>query len=158
MEPDGYPGGPRDTSRIIDEGTQSLFGKQPVMDMEVKNPKSRPVLGQTTFCWFHGSSFKGFSIVFPAPRLAKVESSQKSNGMWFFRHFSRHICSTVAETIGVTNYAASFGAKNVQKTTFEAAKMMLGPWNQRIAFLVIYIFSIHLVSYRVLNLITKDEF
>ena len=28
-----------------------------------------------------------------------------------FRHFSRHICSTVAETIGVTNYAASFGAK-----------------------------------------------
>ena len=34
-------------------------------------------------CWFHGSSFKGFSIVFPAPWLAKVESSQKSNGMWF---------------------------------------------------------------------------
>ena len=25
--------------------------------------------------------------------------------------FSRHICSTVAETTGVTNYAASFGAK-----------------------------------------------
>ena len=25
--------------------------------------------------------------------------------------FSCHICSTVAETIGVTNYAASFGAK-----------------------------------------------
>ena len=39
------------------------------------------------FSWFHGSSFKGFSIVFPAPWLAKVESSQKSNGMWFFRHF-----------------------------------------------------------------------
>ena len=44
--------------------------------------------------------------------------------------FSRHICSTVAETIGVTNYVASFGAKNVQKTTFEAAEMMPGPWNQ----------------------------
>ena len=42
--------------------------------------------------------------------------------------FSRHICSTVAETIGVTNYAASFGAKNVQKTTFEAAEITLGPW------------------------------
>ena len=41
--------------------------------------------------------------------------------------FSRHICSTVAETIGVTNNAASFGAKNVQKTTFEAGEMMLGP-------------------------------
>ena len=25
--------------------------------------------------------------------------------------FSRHICSTIAETIGVTNYAARFGAK-----------------------------------------------
>ena len=46
--------------------------------------------------------------------------------------FSRHICSTVAETIGVTNNAASFGAKNVQKTTFEAAEMMLGPWNQQV--------------------------
>ena len=40
-----------------------------------------------SICWFHGSSFKGFSIVFPAPWLAKVKSSQKSNGMWFFRHF-----------------------------------------------------------------------
>ena len=38
-------------------------------------------------CWFHGSSFKGFSIVFPALWLVKVESSQKSNGMWSFRHF-----------------------------------------------------------------------
>ena len=38
-------------------------------------------------CWFHESSFKGFSIAFPAPWLAKVESSEKSNGMWFFRHF-----------------------------------------------------------------------
>ena len=46
--------------------------------------------------------------------------------------FSRHICSTVAETIGVTNYATSFGEKNVQKTTFEAADMMLGPWNQQL--------------------------
>ena len=38
-------------------------------------------------CWFHGSSFRGLSIVFPAPWLAKVESSQKWNGMWFSRHF-----------------------------------------------------------------------
>ena len=28
------------------------------------------------------------------------------------------------------NYAASFGAKNLQKTTSEAAEMLLGPWNQ----------------------------
>ena len=86
-------------------------------------------------CWFHGSSFKGFSIVFLAPWLAKVKSFQKLNGMWFFRHFLRHICSAVTETIGVTNNAASFGAKNAQKTTFEAAEMMLGPWNQQIPFL-----------------------
>ena len=39
------------------------------------------------YCLFHGNFFKAFSIVFPAPWLAKVESSQKSNGMWFFRHF-----------------------------------------------------------------------
>ena len=47
--------------------------------------------------------------------------------------FSRHFCSTVAGTIGVTNYAPSFGAKYVQKTTFQAAEMMLGPWNQQSA-------------------------
>ena len=54
---------------------------------------------------------KAFVLFFSAPWLAKVESSQKSNGMWIPDIFSRHICSTVAETIGVTNYAASFGAK-----------------------------------------------
>ena len=37
----------------------------------------------------------------------------------------------ITETIGVANNATSFGAKNVQKTTFEAAEMMLGPWNQQ---------------------------
>ena len=43
--------------------------------------------GKSVVCFTCGSSFEGFSIVFPAPWLAKVESSQKSNGMWFFRHF-----------------------------------------------------------------------
>ena len=66
-----------------------------------------------------------------------MESSQTSNGMWFSDIFSRHICSTVEETIGVTNYAASFGAKNVQKTRFEAAEMMLVPWNQQMCSLTI---------------------
>ena len=46
--------------------------------------------------------------------------------------FSSHICSTVAETIDVTNYEATFGAKNVQKATFEAAEMILGPWDQEV--------------------------
>ena len=64
--------------------------------------------------------------------MAKVESSQKSNGMWFFRHFFAPYCSTVAEITGVTNNAARVGAKNVQKITCEAAEMMLGPWNEQI--------------------------
>ena len=85
-----------------------------------------------TSCWFHGSSFKGFSIVFPVFRLAKVESSQKSNRTWLFLHFfAPHICSAVTKTIRVTNYATSFGAKNVQKTKFEAAEMILDRWNQQ---------------------------
>ena len=49
--------------------------------------KLRTIKVKVIHYWFHGSSFKGFSIVFPAPWLAEVESSQKSNGMWFFRHF-----------------------------------------------------------------------
>ena len=40
----------------------------------------------------------------------------------------------MSETMGVTNNPASFGVKNVQKTTFEAAEMILGPWNQQICF------------------------
>ena len=79
---------------------------------------------QIETCWFHGSSFKGFSIVFPAPRLAEVESSQKSNGIYVFRHFSRHSCSTIAESIGLTNYAASFDAKKM----FRKPKLKMLKW------------------------------
>ena len=46
---------------------------------------------------------------------------------------SRHICSAVTETIQVTNYATSFGAKKVQKTKFEVAEMILDPWNQQLS-------------------------
>ena len=31
----------------------------------------------------------------------------------------------------MTNYATSLGAKNVKKTKFEAAVMILDPWNQQ---------------------------
>ena len=50
----------------------------------------------------------------------------------FLDIFSRHICCTVKKTIRVTNYATSFGVKNVQKTKFEAAEMIVDPWNQQI--------------------------
>ena len=54
---------------------------------EHKSATSCELLELSVFCWSHGSSFKDYSIVVPVPWLAKVESSQKSNGMWFFRHF-----------------------------------------------------------------------
>ena len=63
------------------------------------------------YCWFHGSSFKGFSIVFPVFWLAKSNHLKSRIERVFFGHFSRHICSAVTETIRVTNYATSFGAK-----------------------------------------------
>ena len=81
-------------------------------------------------CWFHGSPIKGFPIFFPVFWLTKVESSQKSNRTWFFGHFSRHICSAVTETIRVTNYATSFGAKKCSEM-FEATEMILDLWNQQ---------------------------
>ena len=42
-------------------------------------PSTYALFIHTLTCWFHGSSFKGVSIVFPVFLLAKVESSQKSN-------------------------------------------------------------------------------
>ena len=55
---------------------------------------------------------------------------------------SRHFSSTVAETIGLANYAATFGAKNVQKTISEAAEMILGPWNQQYLSLIRNLFEL----------------
>ena len=86
---------------------------------------------QPMFCWFHGSSFKGFLLFFLLPDWLELNHLKSRMECGFSNIFSRHICSTVEETIGVTNNSESFGAKNVQKTTFEAAEMILGPWNQR---------------------------
>ena len=75
---------------------------------------------------------KAFLLFFLLPDWLKL-SHLKTRMEWGLSDiFSLHICSNVAETIVVTNYAASLGAKNVQKTTFEAAEMMLGLWNQQI--------------------------
>ena len=95
--------------------------------LEIAKVKTNPPIN----CWFHRSSFKGFSIVFLLPDWLKLNHLKSRTECGFSDIFMRHFCSTVAETIGVTNYVASFGAKNVQKTTFEAAEMMLGPWNQQ---------------------------
>ena len=46
-------------------------------------------------------------------------------------HFSHHICSAVTETIRVTTMRQVLPRKTVQKTKFEAAEMILDPWNQQ---------------------------
>ena len=62
-------------------------------------------------------------------KLNHLKSRMKCGFQTFF--LANDICSTVTETIGMTNDVASFGAKNVQKPTFEAAEMILGRWNQK---------------------------
>ena len=70
---------------------------------------------------------KAFLLFFLLPDWLKLNHLKSRLECGFTDIFSRHICSTVAETIGVTNYVVSFDGNNVQKTTFEAAEMMLGP-------------------------------
>ena len=77
---------------------------------------------------------EAFLLFLLLPDWLKLNHLKSRMECGFSDIFSRHICSTVAETIGVKNYSASFGAKNVQKTTFEAAKMILDPWNQQIKY------------------------
>ena len=54
-------------------------------------------------CLFHGSSFKGFSIVFLLPDWLKLNHLKSRMECGFSDIFSRHICSTLAETMGATN-------------------------------------------------------
>ena len=77
---------------------------------------------------------KAFLLFFLFPDWLKLNYLKSRMECGFSDIFSRHICSTVAETIRVTNYAASLARRNVQKTTFEAAEMLLGPWKQQICF------------------------
>ena len=55
--------------------------------------------------WSYGSSFKGFSD------WLKLNCLRSRIERGFLDIFSRHICSAVTETIRVTNYATSFGAR-----------------------------------------------
>ena len=54
---------------------------------------------------------KAFLLFFLLSDWLKLNHLESRMECGFSDIFSRHICSTVAETIGVTNYAASFGAK-----------------------------------------------
>ena len=54
---------------------------------------------------------KAFLLFFLLPDWLKLNHLESRMECGFPDIFSRHFCSTVAETIGVTNHAASFGAK-----------------------------------------------
>ena len=58
---------------------------------------------------------KAFLLFFLLPDWQKLNHLKSRKECAFSDNFSRHICSTVAETIGVTNYAVSFGAKKCSK-------------------------------------------
>ena len=54
---------------------------------------------------------KAFLLFLLLPDWLKLNHLKSRMECGFSDIFLRHICSTVAETIGVTNYSASFGAK-----------------------------------------------
>ena len=54
---------------------------------------------------------RAFLLFFLLPDWLKLNHLKSRMECGFSDIFLCHICSTVAETIGVTNYAASFGAK-----------------------------------------------
>ena len=56
---------------------------------------------------------KTFLLFFLLPDWLKLNHLKSRMECGFSDIFSRHICSTVADSIGVTNYAASFGPKIV---------------------------------------------
>ena len=54
---------------------------------------------------------KAILLFFLLPDWLKLNHLKNRMECGFSDIVSRHICSTVAETIGVTNYVVSFGAK-----------------------------------------------
>ena len=65
----------------------------------------------SAYCWFHESFFKCFLLFFLFSDWLKSNHLKSRIEGGFLDIFSCHICSAVTETIGVTNYATSFGAK-----------------------------------------------
>ena len=56
---------------------------------------------------------KAFLLFFLLPDWLKLNHLKSRMECGFSDIFSRHFCSTGAETIGLTNYATSFGAKKM---------------------------------------------
>ena len=58
---------------------------------------------------------KAFLLLFLLPDWLKLNRLKSRMECGFSDIFLCHICSTVAETIGVTNYAVSFGSKKCSR-------------------------------------------
>ena len=86
-------------------------------------------------CFFVGSTeapSKVFLLFFLFSDWVKSNHLRSRIKRGFLDIFSRHICNAVIETIRVTNYVTSFGAKKCSaKTKFVAAEMILDPWSQQ---------------------------
>ena len=90
---------------------------------------------------------KAFLLFFLLSDWLKLNHLKSRMECGFSDIFSRHFCSTVAETIGSTNYKASFGAKNVQKTTFKAAEMIFVHGTNKVHMqLLFFLISLHQVD------------
>ena len=74
---------------------------------------------------------KVFLLFFLLPDRLNLNHLKTRMEGGFSHIFSRHFSSTVAETIGLKNTQQLLTRENVQKTIFEAAEMILGPWNQQ---------------------------
>ena len=68
-------------------------------------------LHQNRFVGSIDAPSKAFLLFFMLPDWLKLNDIKSRMECGFSDNFSHHICSTVAETIGVTNNAASFGAE-----------------------------------------------
>ena len=59
---------------------------------------------------------KAFLLFFLLPDWLKLNHLKSRVECGFSYIFSRHFCSTVAETIGITNYEASFDAEKCSES------------------------------------------
>ena len=73
---------------------------------------------------------KAFLLFFLFSDWLKLNHLKSRIECCFSDIFLRHFCSTLVETIGFTTTQEVLARKNVHKTTFEAAEMILSPWNQ----------------------------
>ena len=87
-------------------------------------------------CWFNGSSFKGFSVVFLLFFLffdwLKSNHLRSRIERGFLTFFRPIFVTLLQEQYEWQTMQQVLAQKNVQKIKFEAAEMILDPWNQQV--------------------------